>query len=43
MKEYERLQRENQYLKQLLMKIMHNQSTTDFNKIVTKMSSGSNE
>lgn len=38
MNEYERLQKENHYLKQLLTKIMHNQTTTDTSKIVTKQS-----
>lgn len=38
MNEYEHLQRENHYLKQLLMKMMHNQSTTVYSKIVTKRS-----
>ncbi|MEK4198444.1 TOTE conflict system archaeo-eukaryotic primase domain-containing protein [Cytobacillus sp. FSL K6-0265] len=38
MKEYESLKRENDYLKKLLMKLMHNQNTTDINKIVTKRS-----
>lgn len=39
MNEYERLQKENHYLKQLLMKMMHNHSTTDTCKIVSKQSS----
>ncbi|WP_169865160.1 hypothetical protein [Sutcliffiella halmapala] len=36
MKEYEQLQRENDYLKQLLVKMMHNQTSTEPSKIVTK-------
>jgi hypothetical protein len=39
MNEYERLQIENHYLKQLLMKMMHNHTTVDTSKIVTKQSS----
>lgn len=38
MKDFEQLQRENLYLKQLLARLMNNQSTTDTCKIVTKMS-----
>ncbi|MGE8205434.1 TOTE conflict system archaeo-eukaryotic primase domain-containing protein [Heyndrickxia sp. NPDC080065] len=39
MKDYRQLQRENYYLKQLLVKMMHNQSSADPSKIVTKESS----
>lgn len=39
MNEYERMQKENHYLKQLLLKMMHNHTTADTSKIVTKQSS----
>lgn len=39
MKDYEYLLRENQYLKQLLVKMMHNQLTPSTKKILTKKSS----
>lgn len=39
MKKYEQLQGENHYLKQLLVRLMHNQTLTDTSKIVTKKSS----
>ncbi|HHY72034.1 MAG TPA: DEAD/DEAH box helicase family protein [Bacillus bacterium] len=39
MNEFERLQKENHYLKQLLTKMMHNQTTANTSKIVTKQSS----
>ncbi|MDQ0157396.1 TOTE conflict system archaeo-eukaryotic primase domain-containing protein [Robertmurraya andreesenii] len=38
MNELEQLQKENHYLKQLLIKMMHNQTPTDTSKIVTKQS-----
>lgn len=38
MKEYEQLQKENAYLKQLLVKMMYNQTPADSSKIVTKKS-----
>ncbi len=38
MNEYERLQKENHYLKQLLMKMMHNHTMIDTCKLVTKQS-----
>lgn len=38
MKDYEKLQRENTYLKQLLMKMMHNDTQAESSKIVIKYS-----